>query len=92
VKINRYHQQNDTIALLHYTPSVLYGWSAVTQENKQSRPHPELIIIMSAQVKIVPLLHVHQRLMLFAGTLTYLETKMFALIVFYNGPCIILKH
>jgi hypothetical protein len=26
---------------------------------------------------------------LFAGTFTYLETKAFSLIIFYNGPCII---
>jgi hypothetical protein len=40
---------------------------------------------MSAlQVKIVPLLDVHQLLMLFAGTLTYSEPRTFALIIFYN--------
>jgi hypothetical protein len=40
---------------------------------------------MSAlQVKIVPLLDVHQLLMLFARTLTYSEPKTFALINCYN--------
>jgi hypothetical protein len=34
--------------------------------------------------KIVPLLDVHQLLMLFAGTLTYLEPETFTLIIFYN--------
>jgi hypothetical protein len=44
------------------------------------------------QVNIVPLLDALQLLMLFAGTLTYSEPKMFSLIIFYNGPGIILKH
>jgi hypothetical protein len=35
-------------------------------------------------VKIVPLLDVHQLLMLFAGTLTYSEPGTFSLIIFYN--------
>jgi hypothetical protein len=40
---------------------------------------------MSAlQVTIVPLLDVHQLLMLSAGTLTYLEPETFSLIIFYN--------
>jgi hypothetical protein len=30
--------------------------------------------------------------MLFAGTLRYSEPKRFYLNIFYNGPCIILKH
>jgi hypothetical protein len=34
--------------------------------------------------KIVPLLDVHQLLMLSAGTLTYSEPGTFSLIVFYN--------
>jgi hypothetical protein len=37
-----------------------------------------------AHVQIVPLLDVHQLLMLFAGTLTYSEPRKFCLIVFYN--------
>jgi hypothetical protein len=44
-----------------------------------------LLCSMSAlQVKIVSLLDVHQLLMLFAGTLTYLEPETFTLIIFYN--------
>jgi hypothetical protein len=35
-------------------------------------------------VKIVPLLDVHQLLMLYKGTLTYLEPETFTLIIFYN--------
>jgi hypothetical protein len=51
------------------------------------------ICSMSApHVKIVPLIDAHQLLMLFAGTLTYLEPKLFSLIIFYNDLCIILKH
>jgi hypothetical protein len=43
-----------------------------------------LLCSMSAlQVKIVPLLDVHQLLM-FAGTLMYLEPETFTLIIFYN--------
>jgi hypothetical protein len=52
-----------------------------------------MLCLMSApQVKMVPLLEVHQLLMLFAGTLTYLEPNLFPLIIFYKGTCIILKH
>jgi hypothetical protein len=44
-----------------------------------------LLCSMSAlQVKIVPLLDVHQLLMLSAGMLTYLEPETFTLIIFYN--------
>jgi hypothetical protein len=42
--------------------------------------------------KFVLLLDAHKLLMLFAGTSTYFEPQMFSLIIFYNGPCIILKH
>jgi hypothetical protein len=42
--------------------------------------------------KNIHLLDALQLLMLFAGTLTYLELKPFYLIIFCNGPCIILKH
>jgi hypothetical protein len=35
-------------------------------------------------VKIVPLLDVHQLLMLFAGTVTYYEPGTFSSIVFYD--------
>jgi hypothetical protein len=40
---------------------------------------------------IVLLLHALQLLMLFAGTLVYLETKLFLLIVFYTGTFLIIK-
>jgi hypothetical protein len=44
-----------------------------------------LLCSMSApHVKIVPLLDVRQLLMLFAGAMTYLETRTFFLIIFYN--------
>jgi hypothetical protein len=40
---------------------------------------------MSApRVKIVPLLDVHQLLMLFAETLTYSEPRTFSSVIFYN--------
>jgi hypothetical protein len=40
---------------------------------------------MSApRVKITPLLDVHQLLMLFAETLTYLEPGIFSSVIFYN--------
>jgi hypothetical protein len=42
--------------------------------------------------KVIPLLDVYQLLMLFAGTLMYLEPKTFSLMIFYNGPCTILRH
>jgi hypothetical protein len=52
-----------------------------------------LLCSMSApHVKFVPLLDVHQLLMLFARTLKYLEPKTSSLIIFDNGSCIILKH
>jgi hypothetical protein len=37
--------------------------------------------------KIVPLLDVHQLLMLFAGTLTYSEPETFCSVVFSNTVC-----
>jgi hypothetical protein len=40
---------------------------------------------MSApRVKIVPLLDVHQLLMLFAGTQAYSEQRAFSSVIFYN--------
>jgi hypothetical protein len=51
-----------------------------------------LLCSMSApQVKIFPLLDSLQLLM-FAGTMTYLEPKLFLLIIFYNGSFYILKY
>jgi hypothetical protein len=48
---------------------------------------------MSApQVKIVTPLDALQFLVLFAGTMVYLEPKTFSLIICYNGSCIILNH
>jgi hypothetical protein len=45
----------------------------------------ELLLGMSAlQVNIVTLLDALQLIILFAGTLTYLEPKLFLLIIFYN--------
>jgi hypothetical protein len=44
------------------------------------------------RVKIVPLLDVRQLQMLFGGALTYSEPRTFSVIIFHNGPCIILKH
>jgi hypothetical protein len=51
-----------------------------------------LCSVSAPQVRIVPLLDALQLLMLFAGVLAYLESKTFSLIMFYNGPCIVLKH
>jgi hypothetical protein len=45
-----------------------------------------LLCSMTApHVKIVPLLDVHQLLMLFEGTLTYSEPRTFSLTIFYNS-------
>jgi hypothetical protein len=58
-----------------------------------SRYIRDLLCSVSApQVKTVPLLDALQLLMLFAGTLTYSEPKMFVSTIFYNGLCIILKR
>jgi hypothetical protein len=47
---------------------------------------------MSAfQVKLVVMLNALQQLIFFAETLKYLETKLFLLIVFYNGTPLIIK-
>jgi hypothetical protein len=47
---------------------------------------------MSAlQVKIALLLDALQMLMLFVGTLTYLEPKPFLLIIFYDNTSLIIK-
>jgi hypothetical protein len=43
-----------------------------------------LLGISVPHVKIVPLLDVHQLLMLFAEALTYSEPRTFSLIIFYN--------
>jgi hypothetical protein len=45
----------------------------------------------ASEVKIV-LLDGCQLLMMFAGMLTYFEPNLFPLIIFYKGPCVILKH
>jgi hypothetical protein len=45
-----------------------------------------LCSVSAPQVNIVPLLDA------LGGTLTHLDTKLFALIVFYNGHCFMLKY
>jgi hypothetical protein len=50
------------------------------------------LLILSLLLYYYQMLDARQLLMLFAGTLTYLKPKLFLLIVFYDGPCIILKH
>jgi type IV secretory pathway VirB3-like protein len=47
--------------------------------------------ISAPHVKIVPLIDVHQLLMLFAGTLTYSEPKTFSVIIFYNMLLLLLS-
>jgi hypothetical protein len=72
--------------------SVLLFWKLLVFEFLFG-PLKTLLSSMSApQVRIVPLLDALQLLTLFAGTLTYLEPKLYLLIVFYSGPCITLKH
>jgi hypothetical protein len=61
----------------HHTSSplgLLLSSSSETSHCSMSAPH----------VKIVPLLDVHQLLMLFARTLTYSEPGTFSSLVFYN--------
>jgi hypothetical protein len=71
--------------------SVLF-WKLLVFEFILGKSETLLCSVSAPQVKIVPLLGWHQLLILFAGTLTYLEPKTFSLIIFYNSPCITLKH
>jgi hypothetical protein len=47
-----------------------------------------LCSVSATEVKIIPMLDALQPLILFAGTLTNSEPKIFPSIIFYNGPCI----
>jgi uncharacterized membrane protein YgcG len=48
----------------------------------------QIIIIIIIIIKLVA----HQRLMLVARTLTYLEPNLFSLVIYYNGLRVALKH
>jgi hypothetical protein len=66
--------------------SALPFWKLLVSEFLLGISETLLRSTSAPQVKIVSLL------MLFVGTLTYVEPKLFFLIIFHNGPCIILKH
>jgi hypothetical protein len=72
--------------------SVLLFWQLLIFEFLLGTSETLLCSASAPQVKVVPLLDTHQLLMLSAGTLTYSEPTMFSLIIYYNGPCILLKH
>jgi hypothetical protein len=72
--------------------SVLLFWKLLVFEFLLGTSETVLCSMSAPQADIVPLLDALQLLMLSAGTSTYLEPKMFSLIIFYNGPCIILRH
>jgi hypothetical protein len=77
------------IFVLHFS---LLFWKFLVFEFLLGTLETLLCSVSAPQVNIVPLLDALQLLMLFAGTFTYSEPKMFSSIVFYNGPCVVLKH
>jgi hypothetical protein len=64
--------------------SALPFWKLLVSEFLLGISETLLCSMSALRVKIVPLLDVHQLLMLFAGTLTYLEPEKFTLIICYN--------
>jgi hypothetical protein len=64
--------------------SALAFWKLLVSEFLLGTSETLLCSMSALPVKIVPLLDLHQLLMLFAGTLTYLEPETFSLIIFYN--------
>jgi hypothetical protein len=64
--------------------SALPFWKLLVSEFLLGTSETLLCSMSALKVKIVPLLDVHQLIMLFAGTLTYLEPETFTLIIFYN--------
>jgi hypothetical protein len=72
--------------------SVLLFWKLLVFEFLLGIPETLLCSMSAPQVNIVPLVDALQLLMLFAGSLTYSEPKISSVIIFYNGPCIILKR
>jgi hypothetical protein len=65
--------------------SVLMFWKLLVSEFLLGTSDILLCSMSAPQVKIVPLPDVHQLLILFAGTLTYLEPKTFSFIIFYTA-------
>jgi hypothetical protein len=68
--------------------SALSFWKLLVSEFLLGISENLLCSMSALQVKIVPLLDVHQLLILSAGTLTYLEPETFSLIIFiicYNS-------
>lgn len=51
----------------------------------------DFALVNASHVKTVPLLDVIHLLMLFVGTLTHLESKLFRLVLFYNVTFLIIK-
>jgi hypothetical protein len=72
--------------------SVLVFWKLLIFEFLLGISETSLCSTSVPKVKIVPLLDVLQLPMLFARMFTYLETKLFSLIIFYNGSCFILNY
>jgi hypothetical protein len=64
--------------------SALLFWKLLVSEFLLGISETLYCSMSALHVKIVPLLDVHQLLMLFAGTLTYSESETFTLIIFYN--------
>jgi hypothetical protein len=62
--------------------SALPFWKLLVSEFLLGTSETLLCSMSALQVKIVPLLDVHQLLMLFAGTLTHSEPEKFTLIIF----------
>jgi hypothetical protein len=64
--------------------SALPFWKLLVSEFLLGISETLLYSMSALHVKIVPLLDVHQLLMLSAGTLLYLEPRELSLIIFYN--------
>jgi hypothetical protein len=70
--------------------SALLFWKLLVFGFLLGRSETLLCSMSAPHVKIVPLLDVHQLLMLSLGTLTYSEPRTFFLIIFYNVIIIII--
>jgi hypothetical protein len=70
--------------------SVLVFWKLLVFEFLHGITETLLCSMSASHVKIVPLLDVHQPLMLFAGTLIYSKRKKFSLIIFYKTLLLLL--
>jgi hypothetical protein len=64
--------------------SALPFWKLLVSEFLLGISETLLCSMSASHLKIVPLLDVHQLLMLSAGTLTYLEPGTFSSVILYN--------